>query len=108
MKRGSPQLTPKSGAPADCGVRVVMISDCGGSEAAYVIEAALDQYLDPTVLNTDVLTQPVNLSFIELLRYGKHCLLRTRSGDGAQANTVPNSDLLANIYPLLRNQVIPV
>jgi hypothetical protein len=73
-----------------------------------VTKSALDRILDQPVLVTDFLKQPVIVASIELLRNGKQLLLRTRSADGAEAVTVPNSDRLANTYPLLLNQVIPV
>jgi len=68
----------------------------------------LDRILDERVLKTDILKGPVNVASIELLQNGKTYLLRSRSTDGAEAITVPNSDRLANIYPMLLNQLIPV
>src|SRR5207247_9138020 len=43
-----------------------------------------------------------------MLRNSKTFPLRTCSTDGVEAITVPNSDRLANIYPLLLNQISPV
>src|SRR5947207_907790 len=71
-------------------------------------KTVLDRILNEPVLKTDFLKEPVTVASIELLRNGKTFLLRTRSKDGAQAITVPNSDRIANVYPLLLNQVIPV
>src|SRR3954466_14612478 len=73
-----------------------------------VTKEALDRILDQPVLKTDFVKSPVTVASIELLRNGKTYLLRTRSTDGAEAITVPNSDRLANVYPLLLNQIIPV
>ena len=60
------------------------------------------------VLKTDFLTSPVTVKSIELLRNGSTYLLRTRSTDGVEAITVPNSGRVANVYPFLLNQVLPV
>src|SRR5262245_9825309 len=73
-----------------------------------VTKEQLDHILDQPVLKTDFLKDPVTVASIELLRNGKTFILRTRSADGAQALTVPNSDRMANVYPLLLNQIIPV
>lgn len=73
-----------------------------------VTKATLDRILDEPVLKTDFVKSPVTIASIELLRNGKTYLLRTRSTDGAEAITVPNSVRLANVYPMLLNQVIPV
>jgi L-alanine-DL-glutamate epimerase-like enolase superfamily enzyme len=73
-----------------------------------VNKAELDRVLEQPVLKTDFLKDPVNVASIELLRNGETFILRTRSADGATALTVPNSDRLANVYPLLLNQIIPV
>ncbi|HSV15086.1 MAG TPA: mandelate racemase/muconate lactonizing enzyme family protein [Tepidisphaeraceae bacterium] len=73
-----------------------------------VTKAELDHILDQPVLKTDFLSSPVMVASIEVLRNGRNFLLRTRSTDGIVAITVPNSDRLANVYPLLINQIIPV
>src|SRR5688572_13246876 len=73
-----------------------------------VTKADLDRVHDQPVLVTDFLKAPVTVASIELLRNGKVFLLRTRSTDGAEAITVPNSTRLVNVYPFLLNQVIPV
>ena len=48
------------------------------------------------MLKTDFLTSPVTVASIELLRNGRTFIVRTRSSDGAEAITVPNSDRIAN------------
>jgi L-alanine-DL-glutamate epimerase-like enolase superfamily enzyme len=73
-----------------------------------VTKQQLDQILDQPVLKTDFLKDPVTVASIELLRNGTTFILRTRSTDGAQALTVPNANRVANVYPLLLNQIIPV
>src|SRR4051794_2776011 len=73
-----------------------------------VTKETLDRILDEPVLKTDFLNDPVIVQSIELLRNGKTFLLRTRSAAGAEAITVPNSDRIANTYPLILNQIVPV
>lgn len=73
-----------------------------------VTKADLDRVLDQPVLKADFLEKPVIVKSIELLRNGKQFLLRTRAADGVEAITVPNSDRLSNVYPMLLNQIIPV
>ena len=73
-----------------------------------VSKADLDEILELPVLRTEILKEPVIVQSIELLRNGKQFLLRTRSKDGVEAITVPNSDRIANTYPLILNQIIPV
>jgi L-alanine-DL-glutamate epimerase-like enolase superfamily enzyme len=75
---------------------------------APVAKEMLDNILEQPVLKTDFLKAPVTVASIELLRTGRTFLLRTRSTDGVEAITVPNSDRLANVYPLLQRQIIPV
>jgi hypothetical protein len=73
-----------------------------------VTKAELDRILDAPVLKLDFLKDPVTVASVELLRNGKTFLLRTRSTDGAEAVTVPNSDRMANVYPLFLQQIVPV
>jgi L-alanine-DL-glutamate epimerase-like enolase superfamily enzyme len=72
-----------------------------------VTKEELDRILDAPVLTHDFLKTPVTVASIELLRNGKTFLLRTRSTDGVEAITVPNSDRMANCYPLFLRQVAP-
>jgi L-alanine-DL-glutamate epimerase-like enolase superfamily enzyme len=76
--------------------------------AAPVNKEALDRILDAPVLKTELVKDPVIVESIELLRNGKTFLLRTRSAAGVEVITVPNSDRIANTYPLFLNQILPV
>jgi hypothetical protein len=80
--------------------------DSGAAKA--VTKADLDRILDAPVLKLDFVKDPVTVASIELLRNGKTFLLRTRSTDGVEAITVPNSDRMANVYPLFLKQILPV
>src|SRR4051812_39460927 len=68
----------------------------------------LERIADEAVLKTDFLKGPVTVASVELLRNRNTFLVRTRSTDGVEAITVPNSDRMANVYPLFVNQVVPV
>ena len=98
-------LQAAAAAAVSCAAPSLTLADQTGPGVA---KAALDRILDQPVLDTSFVKDPVTVASIELLRNGKIFLLRTRSTDGAEAITVPNSDRLANIYPLLLNQIIPV
>jgi len=73
-----------------------------------VTREQLDRILDQPVLKTEFLSSPVTVASIELLRNGKTFMVRARSTDGAVAITVPNSNRVANIWPLMVNQIFPV
>src|SRR4051812_728527 len=73
-----------------------------------VAKQDLDRILDAPVLTHDFLKTPVTVASIDLLKTGNTFLLRTRSTDGVEAITVPNSDRMANCHPLFLRQVIPV
>jgi L-alanine-DL-glutamate epimerase-like enolase superfamily enzyme len=73
-----------------------------------VTKQDLDRILDAPVLTHDFLKDPVTVASIELLKNGNTFLVRTRSTAGVEAITVPNSDRMANCYPLFLRQVAPV
>lgn len=73
-----------------------------------VTKADLDRILDQPVLRTDFLTAPVIVKSMELLRNGRTFLIRTRSTDGVEAITVPNSSRMAEVWPLFLSSVKPV
>jgi L-alanine-DL-glutamate epimerase-like enolase superfamily enzyme len=70
--------------------------------------AALDAILDAPVLKMELVKEPVVVDSVELLRNGETFLVRTRSTGGIEAITVPNSDRMANVYPLFVKQIVPV
>jgi L-alanine-DL-glutamate epimerase-like enolase superfamily enzyme len=73
-----------------------------------VTRAALDCVLAEPVLKTDFLKDPVTVASVELLKNGKVYLLRTRSGDGVEAITVPNPSRMAESYPIFLKRILPV
>jgi L-alanine-DL-glutamate epimerase-like enolase superfamily enzyme len=80
----------------------------GADEPKRVTVADLERILKEPVLKLDMVKKPVKVASIELLRTGKTFLVRTRSTDGAEAITVPNSDKMAQVYPFFLKDVAPV
>lgn len=68
----------------------------------------LDRILDSPVLKMELVTQPVKIASIELLKTGKSYLLRTRSTDGVEAVTVPHPSWTAVTYPIFLQRIQPV
>jgi L-alanine-DL-glutamate epimerase-like enolase superfamily enzyme len=92
---------------AAAAITATIPSTSKGADQKSVTKEQLEKILNEPVLKTEFLKGPVTVASIELLQNGKTYLLRARSTDGAEAITVPNSDRLANVYPLLLNQIIP-
>jgi len=66
----------------------------------------LDQAAAAPVLKPDVVTSPVTIESIELLRKGREFLVRARSKDGAEGISVTNSRA-RYLHPILNQLVIP-
>lgn len=67
----------------------------------------LQHIADAPVLREEFLREPVVIEKIELLRNGRHFLVRIRSKDGLESVTAPNSDRLKESYPIFLNRVAP-
>ena len=76
--------------------------------APRIPKAELDHILRQPVLRTDFLTSPVRVASVDLLRNGKHYLLRTRSADGLEVITVPNPSRMAESFPVFLKNIRPV
>jgi L-alanine-DL-glutamate epimerase-like enolase superfamily enzyme len=68
----------------------------------------LDHALESPILKTELLSGPVKVASIELLRSGGVHLLRTRSTDGVEAVTVPHPSWTALTYPIFLKAIQPV
>ncbi len=82
------------------------------AEAAHANEEAdlktrIDKVWTAAVLRTDLVTQPVKIAAIELLKNGKHFLVRVRSSDGAEGLAVAHTAVVTDSYPILLNKVFP-
>lgn len=71
------------------------------------LSAKLDKVWAAPVLRTDLVKQPVKIAALELLKNGKHYLVRARSTDGAEGYAVGHGTVLANTWPILVNKVAP-
>ncbi len=73
--------------------------------------ADLDQHLQrierQPVLSLPGFHQPVTIESIELLKSGKHFLLRSRSTSGAEAVTAPHPSRTADTWPILVKHLLP-
>src|SRR5262249_25370773 len=67
----------------------------------------LDRAAAQRVLHLDTLKSPVKIASLQLLRNGRHFLVRVRSKDGAEGLIVPNPDRLHDVYPVFLNRVAP-
>ncbi|MFN0084784.1 MAG: mandelate racemase/muconate lactonizing enzyme family protein [Blastocatellia bacterium] len=59
------------------------------------------------VLKQGLIKQPVKLVSLELLKNGRHFLVRARSADGAEGISVGHTAVITNTYPILINKVFP-
>lgn len=72
------------------------------------LDAELTVILDAPVLKIELVKDPVKIESIELLREGRHYLLRTRSTAGLEVISVPHQAKIASLYPILLGSVVPV
>ena len=71
------------------------------------LAAKLDKVWAAPVLKTDLVKQPVRIASLELLKNGKHFLVRARSTDGAEGLAVAHTPVVTSTYPILINKVFP-
>ena len=67
----------------------------------------LERILATPVLNLGDLARPVTVESIELLRNGRHFLVRSRSSDGVEAVTVPHASKMEYFLPIFLKRVAP-
>ena len=71
------------------------------------LAAKLAAAMTAPALRTDLFKQPVKLASIELLKNGKHYLVRARSTDGAEGLAAGHDSVLETTYPILVKRVAP-
>lgn len=71
------------------------------------LRRALKQIEQAAVLDLSPLSQPVMVESIELLRHGRHYLVRSRSTDGVEAVTVPNPSRMDLFWPVFLRNIVP-
>ncbi len=80
-------------------------SNALAKQAAFA--AQIEKAMAAPVLRTELIKEPVKIASIELLRNGKHFLVRARSADGAEGLASGHDSVLAATYPILLKRVVP-
>ena len=68
----------------------------------------LAQAMRSKVLKTELFPSPVKITSIELLRSGKHSIVRVRSADGATGYSAAQPPVMRDTYPIFLHRVAPV
>lgn len=76
-------------------------------EKSKELAAKLDKVWAAPVLKTEFFKQPVKIASVELLRSGKHFLVRVRSTDGAEGIAGAHDSVIDSAYPILLKRVAP-
>ncbi len=76
-------------------------------EKSKELAAKIDRVWAAPVLKTDFIKQPVKIASIELLRNGRHYLVRARSTDGAEGLAGAHDSVMATTYPIFLRRVAP-
>ncbi len=90
---GALGLAPEAGSAAE--------------QSSKELATKLDKAWAAPVLRTGLIKQPVKIASLELLKTGKHFLVRARSTDGAEGLSVCHTPVVTNTYPILVNKVLP-
>lgn len=86
---------------------LILLPDTHATTQANNLSAQLDKVWQTPVLKTNLSQQPIKIASIELLKNGKHFLVRARSTEGAEGIAVGHTPVITNTYPILLNKVIP-
>jgi L-alanine-DL-glutamate epimerase-like enolase superfamily enzyme len=71
------------------------------------LASKLAKLMAEPVLRKELLKQPIKLASLELLKNGKHYLIRARSTDGAEGLAGGHDSVLETTYPILLKRVAP-
>jgi L-alanine-DL-glutamate epimerase-like enolase superfamily enzyme len=71
------------------------------------LAAKLAAAMDAPVLRAELFKQPVKIAAIELLKSGKHFLVRARSTDGAEGLAGAHDSVMETTYPILVKRIAP-
>jgi L-alanine-DL-glutamate epimerase-like enolase superfamily enzyme len=85
----------------------VQSSEKAKGEKAQELSENLDKVWGAPVLRADFFKQPVQIASIELLKAGKHYLVRARSADGAEGLAGAHDSVLATTFPIFLKRVAP-
>lgn len=67
----------------------------------------IERVFNASVLKTDFIKQPVKIASIELLKNGKHYLVRVRSADGAEGLAGAHDAVMATTWPIFQQRIAP-
>ncbi|MDQ3009217.1 MAG: mandelate racemase/muconate lactonizing enzyme family protein [Acidobacteriota bacterium] len=76
-------------------------------EASEQKASQIERVFNASVLKTDFIKQPVNISSVELLKNGKHYLVRVRSTDGAEGLAGAHDAVMATTWPIFQQRIAP-
>jgi len=76
-------------------------------ERSRELAAKMDKVWAAPVLKTEFFKQPVKIASIELLKNGKHYLVRARSTDGVEGVASAHDSVMAATYPIFLKRVAP-
>src|SRR5262245_54893902 len=108
MKSSRRRFLKTAGAACAAAPLAAVVPSLGAADVPRkVTKAELDRILDTPVLDTSFLKQPVTVASIELLRNGRHFLVRARSRDGVEALTVPNPARMRDFHRVFLD-LVPV
>src|SRR5262245_41989507 len=71
------------------------------------LAAKIDKVWSAPVLKTEFFKNPAPIASVELLRNGKHYLVRVRSTDGAEGLAGAHDSVMATTYPIFLKRVAP-
>ena len=77
------------------------------ADKSSLLAAKIDKALSAPVLKTEFFKQPVKVSSVELLRNGRHYLVRVRSTDGAEGLAGAHDSVMDTTYPIFLRRVAP-
>lgn len=77
------------------------------SDRRRLLAVKIDKALAQPVLRTELLKQPVKIDAIDLLKSGRHYLVRVQSSDGAAGMADAHGSVMRSTYPLLLGRIAP-
>src|SRR5215813_14367151 len=77
------------------------------ADKSSALAAKLDKVWSAPALKTEFFKNPAPIASVELLRNGKHYLVRVRSTDGAEGLAGAHDSVMATTYPIFLKRVAP-
>ncbi|MCI0338108.1 MAG: mandelate racemase/muconate lactonizing enzyme family protein [Acidobacteria bacterium] len=99
------KTTAASGAAGAMGLVSQRSSSTAGKSNE--LAAKLERLQAAPVLKTEFFQQPVKIASIELLKNGRHYLVRARSTDGAEGIAGAHDSVMATTFPIFLQRVAP-